>query len=176
VTAAAVILPSEHGILGLSDSKLLTEAKRESLFGQICDVALGYGIASVSAAKIDENGILPSTFEAMRQAVAQALQHTNVPELVVVDGNLRIPALALKQRTVVKGDRRSQNIAAASILAKVTRDRWMVKVHEQWPQYGFYKHKGYGTKAHLQSIREHGPCSIHRTSFRGVLPVPDLLE
>jgi len=170
VTAAAVMLPRDHRLVGLWDSKLLTESKRELLFDQIRDVALGYGVFSVSAAAIDQQGILPSTFEAMRQSIWKAIESGEEPELVVVDGNLPIPDFERAQRAVVKGDRRSQNIAAASVLAKVTRDRWMIEMSEKWPEYGFSRHKGYGTKAHLAAIAEYGPCPIHRQTFRGVSP------
>jgi ribonuclease HII len=170
VTAAVVSLPTSHTLVGLTDSKLLSESKRVGLFDVIQSAALAYGIAQVSAEEIDRIGILPATFSAMRMALEQATGAGFRPALVLVDGTMEIPSMRLAQRAVVRGDRRSQNIAAASILAKVTRDRWMVEAHERWPHYGFEQHKGYGTKAHLAAIIEHGPCPIHRRSFRGVKP------
>jgi len=170
VTAAVVALPTSHTLVGLTDSKLLSESKRVDLFDVIQSQALAYGIAQVSAQEIDQGGILPATFLAMRKALDQATSTGFRPALVLVDGTMEIPHVTLAQRAIVRGDRRSQNIAAASILAKVTRDRWMVEAHERWPQYGFAQHKGYGTQAHLAAIVEHGPCPIHRRSFRGVKP------
>ena len=168
VVAAAVALPTEHGLVGLNDSKKLTETVRERLYAHIQAVALAYGVGMVPAQTIDVAGILPCTFEAMKMAFSEALNSGLVPDLVVVDGNLPIPGLDARQKTFVGGDGRSENIAAASILAKVTRDRMMRDFDTKWPEYQFAKHKGYGTKLHLQAIVKHGACPIHRYTFRGV--------
>lgn len=161
VCAAAVILPPEIAIEGLNDSKRLSEKRREALYDVICQEALAYGIALVSEQEIDQINILQATFLAMRRAVEQ-LQL--VPALVLVDGN-RDPGLECPTQTVIGGDARSANIAAASILAKVTRDRYMVKLAETYPDYGFEIHKGYGTKRHYAAILEHGITPVHRRSF-----------
>jgi len=161
VCAAAVILPPETIIEGLNDSKRLTEKRREALYDVICEQAIAYGIAMVSEQEIDERNILQATFLAMRRAVEQ-LQ--TVPALVLVDGN-RDPGLGIETQTVVGGDGKSANIAAASILAKVTRDRYMIGLAEEYPAYGFEVHKGYGTKRHYAAILEHGVTPVHRRSF-----------
>ena len=161
VCAAAVILPPETVIEGLNDSKRLTEKRREALYDVICEQAIAYGIAMVSEQEIDELNILQATFLAMRRAVEQ-LQ--TVPALVLVDGN-RDPGLGIETQTVVGGDGKSANIAAASILAKVTRDRYMIGLAEEYPAYGFEVHKGYGTKRHYAAILEHGVTPVHRRSF-----------
>lgn len=162
VCAAAVILPMDLEIEGLNDSKKLTEKRREALYDIILNKAVAYGIAFASEKEIDEINILQATFLAMRRAVEQL---NAKPSLVLVDGN-RAPELgALPVKTIVKGDSLSANIAAASILAKVTRDRLMVELDGTYPQYGFSVHKGYGTKAHYAALTEHGPCPIHRRSF-----------
>ncbi len=161
VCAAAVILPPELQIPGLNDSKKLTDKKRRELFDVIVSEAVSYGIAMVSETEIDEINILQATFRAMEQAVARMDVH---PDLVLVDGN-RSPGLPLPVKTVVKGDSLSANIAAASILAKVTRDRFMEQMDQVYPQYGFAVHKGYGTKRHYEALREYGPSSLHRMTF-----------
>lgn len=162
VCAAAVILPPELEIEGLNDSKKLTEKKREALYDIIVEKALAYGIAFASEAEIDEINILQATFLAMQRAVEQL---SIKPDLVLVDGN-REPALGdLPVKTIIKGDSRSANIAAASILAKVTRDRLMLELDARYPQYGFALHKGYGTLAHHAALREHGACPVHRQTF-----------
>lgn len=162
VCAAAVILPMDLEIEGLNDSKKLTEKRREALYDIILNKAVAYGIAFASEKEIDEINILQATFLAMRRAVEQL---KTKPSLVLVDGN-RAPELgALPVKTIVKGDSLSANIAAASILAKVTRDRLMVELDGTYPQYGFSVHKGYGTKVHYAALTEHGPCPIHRRSF-----------
>ena len=161
VCAAAVMLPPGIEIPGLNDSKKLTEKKRDALYDQICASAITYGIAFASVAEIEELNILGATFLAMRRAVEQLKQ---TPGLVLVDGN-RNPGLLYETECVVKGDGKCANIAAASILAKVTRDRYMLEQAERFPQYGFEKHKGYGTAAHYAALREYGPCEIHRPSF-----------
>lgn len=161
VCAAAVMLPHGLCISGLNDSKKLSEKKRESLYDAIIQSAVTYGIAFATVNEIEEYNILGATFLAMRRAVSK-LSHC--PELVLVDGN-RDPGLGILTECVIKGDGKCADIAAASILAKVTRDRYMLEMAEQYPQYGFEKHKGYGTKSHYAAIREFGPCEIHRPSF-----------
>ena len=161
VYAAAVILPTGCDIPGLNDSKKLTEAKREALFDVICDRAVAFGIGSADEKEIDAVNILQATYLAMRRAV-EALP---VPcDFAMVDGN-RMPPLPVPGRTIVKGDAQSASIAAASILAKVSRDRLMLQYARQYPAYGFEKHKGYGTKDHYAALEAHGPCPIHRLSF-----------
>lgn len=161
VCAAAVMLPPGIEIPGLNDSKKLTEKKRDALYDQICASAITYGIAFASVSEIEELNILGATFLAMRRAVEQLKQ---TPGLVLVDGN-RNPGLPYETECVVKGDGKCADIAAASILAKVTRDRYMLEQAERFPQYGFEKHKGYGTAAHYAALREYGPSEIHRPSF-----------
>ena len=161
VCAAAVILPRDLEIPGLNDSKKLTDLKRRELYDIITEQAVSYGIALVSHEEIDEINILQATFLAMERAVAQL----NVtPDLALVDGN-RSPNLEVPVRTVVKGDSLSASIAAASILAKVTRDRLMEELDETYPAYGFAVHKGYGTKRHYEALTQYGPSPIHRMTF-----------
>lgn len=161
VFAAAVILPEGCIIRGINDSKKLTEKKRVELFDVIREKAVAYCIADVSEKRIDEINILNATFEAMNGAV-EGLDIT--PDYVLIDGN-RINGMTLPHETVIKGDARSISIAAASILAKVSRDRVMYDMAKKYPEYGFEKHKGYGTKAHCEAILEYGPCEIHRKTF-----------
>ena len=162
VCAAAVILPPDLEIEGLNDSKKLTDKRRRALYDIITEQALAYGIAFASEQEIDEINILQATFLAMRRAVEQLRQP---PELALVDGNREPDFGAISVRTIVKGDSLSANIAAASILAKVTRDRFMEEQDALYPQYGFALHKGYGTQAHYAALREYGACPIHRRSF-----------
>ena len=161
VCAAAVILPPELVIPGLNDSKKLTDKKRRELCSVITAEAVSYGIAFASEQEIDEINILQATFLAMERAMAQLAPP---PELALIDGN-RSKDFGLPVRTIVKGDSLSASIAAASILAKVTRDRLMEQYDEQYPQYGFAVHKGYGTRRHYDAIREYGMCPIHRRTF-----------
>ena len=162
VCAAAVILNPEDPIPGLNDSKKLSEKKREALFPEIQKRALAYGIAFASAVEIDEINILQARFLAMRRAVEQL---SVCPDFALVDGN-RDPAIPkVETLCVVGGDAKSASIAAASILAKVTRDRWMRELDRQYPQYQFAKHKGYPTALHQELILEHGPCPEHRKTF-----------
>ena len=161
VFAAAVILPFGTQIEGLNDSKKLTDAKRRALFPEICEKAIAYGIGSASARKIDEINILQATFLAMRRAVEQM---SVKPDFLLVDGN-RLTDFGIPAEAIVKGDSRSANIAAASILAKVSRDTLMEKLAADYPQYGFEIHKGYGTKAHYAALSEFGACPIHRRTF-----------
>lgn len=168
VVAAAVILDPRRPIEGLNDSKKLTEKRREALFGRICEQALCWHVARASVAEIDELNILHATLLAMTRAVEGLMQQ---PEYVAVDGN-RLPRWSWHSEAVVGGDGLIPAISAASILAKVSRDREMIQWHEQYPQYGFATHKGYGTAAHRKAIAEHGPSPIHRRSFE---PVRSLL-
>lgn len=161
VCAAAVILPDGLVIEGLDDSKKLTEKKRDALYDIICEEAIAYGIAFASVEEIEEMNILQATFLAMKRAV-ESLDVK--PDLALVDGNQK-PNLDIQARTLVKGDAKSPSIAAASILAKVTRDRLMTEIAEEYPQYEFPKHKGYGTKLHYEKIMEHGISPVHRRSF-----------
>lgn len=161
VFAAAVILPRDVIIEGINDSKKLTEKKREELFDVICNKATAFCIYSVDEKRIDEINILQATFEAMRGAV---LGLSVTPDFVLVDGD-KSPSVTVEHKTVVKGDSKSMAIAAASILAKVSRDRYITKMGEKYPGYGFENHKGYGTKAHYDAISELGICPIHRKSF-----------
>ena len=161
VCAAAVILPEHLEIPGLTDSKKLTDKKRRELFPIIKEQAIAYGIGLASEQEIDEINILQATFLAMQRALDQL---TVKPDLALIDGN-REKDFGLPVKTVVKGDSLSMNIAAASILAKVTRDDLMVQLADQYPEYGFEIHKGYGTKAHYAALTEYGASPIHRKSF-----------
>ena len=161
VCAAAVILPDHIDIPGLNDSKKLSDKKRRELFPIIKENAIAYGIALVDEKEIDRINILQATFLAMSNAV-EMLKIS--PDYVLVDGN-KLPQLTIPAEAVVKGDSRSASIAAASVLAKVTRDLYMEEMALQYPQYGFEIHKGYGTKAHYAALSENGPCSIHRMTF-----------
>lgn len=161
VCAAAVILPYGLEIEGINDSKKLSEKKREELYDVITSSAVAYGVAMTDAETIDEINILQATFLAMRNAVASLCVK---PDIALIDGNQK-PGLDIEQRTVVKGDAKSVSIAAASILAKVTRDRYMKELDKKYPQYFFAKHKGYGTKLHYEMIEKNGICPEHRKTF-----------
>lgn len=161
VVAAAVILPQGVTIAGLDDSKKLTEKKREALYDVICDTAIAYSIASVDEKTIDEINILEATFLAMARAV-EAL--TMKADFAFVDGN-RSKGLAIPFECVIGGDAKVPSIAAASVLAKVTRDRYLCEMAKKYPEYGFEKHKAYGTKAHYAALDAHGPCPLHRMTF-----------
>ena len=161
VCAAAVILPRGLEIEGLNDSKKLSEKKRDKLFDAICAEAVSYGIAFASVEEIEEINILNAAMLAMNRAIERL---SVKPALALVDGN-RNSAIKMPSRCVVKGDAKCADIAAASILAKVTRDRYMLEMAEKYPEYHFEKHKGYGTKLHYEALREYGPCEIHRPSF-----------
>ena len=161
VCAAAVILPKGLVIDGLNDSKKLTDKKRRELYDVITQSAVSYGIAMASEQEIDEINILQATFLAMERAM-QTLSPQ--PQLALIDGN-RNSGISMPSRCVIKGDAKCADIAAASILAKVTRDWYMIKMAEKYPEYHFEKHKGYGTKVHYAALREYGPCEIHRPSF-----------
>ena len=161
VVAAACILPDGLFIEGLNDSKKLTEKKREALFDVICESAVAYCIAEASVEEINKLNILEADLLAMRRAIDGLSVKA---DFAIIDGNIardfQVPAMA-----VVKGDSRSMNIAAASILAKVTRDRMCIELDRQYPEYEIAKHKGYGTKAHMEALRKYGPSPIHRTKF-----------
>lgn len=161
VCAAAVILPECLEIPGLNDSKKLSEKRRDALYDVIVEQALAYGIAFAEVSEIEELNILGATFLAMNRAIAKL---PDLPAMALIDGN-RNSGIAVPSRCVIGGDGKCASIAAASILAKVTRDRYMYEMAEKYPQYGFDQHKGYGTKAHYAAIREYGPCEIHRMSF-----------
>ena len=161
VCAAAVILPRGLVIEGLNDSKKLSGKKRESLYDEIVEKAVAYGIAFASVEEIEEKNILEATFLAMNRAIEKLAVR---PALALIDGN-RDKGIAVPARCVIGGDGKCADIAAASILAKVTRDRYMLQLAGQYPQYGFDKHKGYGTAAHYAAIRVYGPSPIHRMSF-----------
>ena len=161
VCAAAVILPVGAMIPGLDDSKKLTEKKREALYDVIKETAVSYGIAFASEKEIDEMNILNATFLAMKRAVEKLGVK---PDLALIDGNQK-PHMGINEVTVIKGDGKSMSIAAASVLAKVTRDRYMLELDKKYPQYEFRKHKGYGTKLHYEKILEYGISDVHRKTF-----------
>lgn len=161
VFAAAVILPENCSIEGINDSKKLTPKKREVLFDEIRAGALSYGIGFATEKEIDSINILQATFLAMKRA----FDAMNIrPDLALVDGN-RMPNLGVETRTIVRGDALSASIAAASILAKVSRDRLLCEIDRIYPQYGFAKHKGYGTAYHVEMLQKYGPCPVHRKTF-----------
>lgn len=161
VVAGAVILPKDDDILYLNDSKQLSAAKRDELFDIIKEKALSYGIGIVSHDRIDEINILQATYEAMRSAINQL---DPKPDILLNDA-VTIPLVDITQVPIIKGDAKSVSIAAASIIAKVTRDRLMEEYAKEYPQYGFEKHKGYGSKEHIEAIKKYGPCEIHRKTF-----------
>ena len=163
VAAGAVILPKDCRILYLNDSKKLTPARRDVLFDEIREKAVAFSIGISSPERIDEINILQATYEAMRKAVAGL----SVPPDLLLNDAVTIPEVQIRQVPIVKGDAKSVSIAAASILAKVTRDRMMEEYDAMWPEYGFAKHKGYGTAQHIAALKEYGPCPIHRRSFIG---------
>ena len=178
VVAAAVILPEEwianglpHPLRGLNDSKQLTPEQRDQFFARLMSFPeVNHAIAWSDHAVIDKINILQATFRAMNEALAQL---NPTPRHVLIDGN-QISSVRWPQTPLVNGDARSYSIAAASVLAKVTRDRMMLEAHRQWPQYGFAEHKGYGTEKHLAAIAQHGPCPLHRRSFAPIKPKPAL--
>ena len=161
VCAAAVLLPMGLEIPGLNDSKKLSAKKREALYDIIVQRAVSYGIAFATVEEIETLNILGATYLAMNRAIARL---TPPPALALIDGN-RSAGITFPNRCVVGGDGKCASIAAASILAKVTRDRYMLEMAQHYPAYGFERHKGYGTKQHYAALREHGPCEIHRLSF-----------
>lgn len=165
VVAAAVILPQAALLKGVDDSKKLTPGQREACFQEISSCASRVGIGSVDAPDIDRMNVLQATFHAMIQAIEKL---EILPDFLLIDGPYRLP-LGIPQKGIPQGDRKSLTIAAASIVAKVYRDRLMSDYHSLYPVYGFDQHKGYGTPHHLEAIRRHGPCPLHRMSFKGVL-------
>lgn len=165
VVAAAVVLSPERPIPGLRDSKLLTAPQRERLHDRIVERAEAFGWAAVEQWVVDRINVLQATLEAMRRALAQL---GVTPDLLLVDA-LRIPGVDVAQRPIIKGDRKSASIAAASIIAKVRRDALMAEYDRYYPQYGFARHKGYPTPEHLAALRRHGPCPLHRLTFHGVV-------
>jgi ribonuclease HII len=164
VTCAAVVLDPKNLPKGLNDSKKLSEQKREALFEDLQDKALAIGIAFVEVAEIDRNNILAATLSGMKRAVEEL---SIAPGLVLIDGN-KAPKLGLPHETLVKGDARSMSIAAASIIAKVSRDRLMRSLHDKFPEYGWDSNKGYGTKVHQEALKIHGVTPHHRRSFRPI--------
>lgn len=164
VYAACVVFEPGVVIEGINDSKKLTERKREQLFDVICEKALYYSIVSVDEKTIDEINILEATFKAFGDSL-RALPE--MPDIALIDGN-RAKNIPTEYETIVKGDSRSQSIAAASILAKVSRDRYITEIDRQYPQYGFAKHKGYPTRDHFEAVAKYGPSPVHRLTFKGV--------
>ena len=161
VVAGAVILPRDCDILYLNDSKQLSEKKREELYSVIMEKAVATGLGFVAPKRIDEINILQATYEAMREAISKLNPQ---PELLLNDA-VTIPGVSIRQVPIIKGDAKSVSIAAASIIAKVTRDRLMVRYDAVYPEYGFASHKGYGTQAHVEALMKYGPCPIHRKTF-----------
>ena len=172
VYACAIIMKEDFIIPEVNDSKKLTEKKREALYDIILENALDWSVASVSEKEIDEINILNATMKAMDMAI---LGLKVVPDLALIDGNQN-RGIKQNNKTIIKGDSKSYNIAAASIIAKVTRDRFIIKMDELYPQYGFKKHKGYGTKEHIENIRKYGPCEIHRRTFLKNIWIKDKKE
>lgn len=164
VVAAAVVLAGGKRIAGINDSKLLAAPEREELFKKILQKAAAVGIGIISHETIDEINILQATRLAMNHAISQI---DPAPDYLLIDGPITLD-LKIRQKPLIKGDRLSVSVAAASIVAKVTRDRLMMDLHEEYPQYGFDRHKGYATEAHREAILLYGPCPVHRKCFRGV--------
>lgn len=167
VVAAAVILPADFDVTGLNDSKQVNAKDRKRLRKRIEQHAVAIGVGIVDSAYIDEHNILQATYQAMRIAIAQL---SPVPDYLLLDA-VKLPQVSIPQQSLIKGDSLSHSIAAASIIAKTTRDEWMHDIHKQYPQYGFDKHMGYGVPAHLEMLQKHGPCPIHRYSFAPVRAV-----
>ena len=166
VVAAAVILPKDHPILYVNDSKQLSEKKREQLYEEIMKEAPAVGVGMASEKVIDEINILQATYEAMRQAVSKL----KIRPAGTLNDAVTIPGLELRQVPIIKGDAKSASIAAASIIAKVTRDRIMKEYDSLYPEYGFARHKGYGSQEHIEALKKYGPCPIHRLTFiKGIL-------
>jgi len=166
VVAAAVVLPADSHITGLQDSKQLTARQRDVVYSRIQQQALAYGVGITSHTQIDQHNILWATKAAMLCAIQQLHR---VPDMLLIDGITALPT-TIAQRLIIRGDACCASIAAASVLAKVTRDRLMLAYAQEYPAYGFDKHKGYPTPEHYARLRTYGPCAIHRISFRGVIP------
>ena len=162
VVVACVILPKDSMIEGVNDSKKVSEKKREKIYDEIVNEAISYGVGIVSEKRIDEINILNATKEALTMAISEMKIK---PDIILVDALQNINTLGIPYKSIIKGDAKEYSIAAASIIAKVTRDRIMREYDEVYPEYGFEKHKGYGTSNHIKAIKEYGPCSIHRKSF-----------
>ena len=161
VVAGAVVLKKDAQILYLNDSKKLSEKRREELYLEIQEKAVSWAVGIAGPERIDEINILQATYEAMREAVSKL----SVPPDILLNDAVTIPGLDIPQVSIIKGDAKSVSIAAASVMAKVTRDHMMARYGELYPQYGFAKHKGYGTKVHVEALHEFGPCPIHRKTF-----------
>lgn len=161
VVAAAVILPKDCDILYINDSKKLSEKKREELYDVIMEKAVAVGVGYASCERIDEINILQATYEAMREAISKL----QVKPDILLNDAVTIPMVDIKQVPIIKGDAKSISIGAASIIAKVTRDRLMVEYDQVFPEYSFASNKGYGSAAHIAALKEHGPCTIHRSTF-----------
>ena len=165
VVAACAVIPLDYPFYYLNDSKKMSEKRRESLFEDLQKEAIAFGIGIVSPERIDEINILQATYEAMREALKDMEKRFSLIPNILLNDAVTIPGVQIPQKAIVHGDAKSLSIAAASVLAKVTRDHIMLKYDELYPEYGFKQHKGYGTKVHREAILTHGPCPIHRRSF-----------
>ena len=165
VVAACAVIPLDYPFYYLNDSKKMSEKRREALFEELQKEAIAFGIGIVSPERIDEINILQATYEAMREALKDMEKRFSLIPKILLNDAVTIPGISIPQKPIVHGDAKSLSIAAASVLAKVTRDHIMLKYDEQYPKYGFKQHKGYGTKVHREAILTYGPCPIHRRSF-----------
>ena len=165
VVAACAVIPLDYPFYYLNDSKKMSEKRREALFEVLQKEAIAFGIGIVSPERIDEINILQATYEAMREALKDMERRFSLSPKILLNDAVTIPGIPIPQKAIVHGDAKSLSIAAASVLAKVTRDHIMLEYDEQYPKYGFKQHKGYGTKLHREAILIHGPCPIHRRSF-----------
>ena len=165
VVAACAVIPLDYPFYYLNDSKKMSEKRRETLFEDLQKEAIAFGIGIVSPERIDEINILQATYEAMREALKDMEKRFSLSPNILLNDAVTIPGIPIPQKAIVHGDAKSLSIAAASVLAKVTRDHIMLEYDEQYPKYGFKQHKGYGTKVHREAILTHGPCPIHRRSF-----------
>ena len=165
VVAACAVIPLDYPFYYLNDSKKMSEKRREALFEVLQKEAVAFGIGIVSPERIDEINILQATYEAMREALKDMEKRFSLSPNILLNDAVTIPGIPIPQKAIVHGDAKSLSIAAASVLAKVTRDHIMLEYDEQYPKYGFKQHKGYGTKVHREAILKHGPCPIHRRSF-----------
>ena len=165
VVAACAVIPLDYPFYYLNDSKKMSEKRREALFEELQKEAIAFGIGIVSPERIDEINILQATYEAMRLSIREMEKNFSIKPSILFNDAVTIPMVDIPQIPIVHGDAKSLSIAAASVLAKVSRDHLMLDYAKEYPEYGFEKHKGYGTKAHTEAILEHGPCPIHRRSF-----------